>query len=76
MADKMPNYYVEQQKLRVQIANLEANLERFKLEIMEADSRKEQAHVNIKATEEAIARTREGVASLVEAHGTTKKKEK
>jgi hypothetical protein len=69
MADKMPDYHVEQQKIRVQIANLQANLARYDLDIMEADSRKKQAYINIEATKEAIAHSEETLASLIEAHG-------
>ncbi len=76
MSDVMPDYGVEQQKLHVQVANLRAQLERYKLEIMEADSKKVQANKNIVATKEAITRTEENIASLAGAHGPVKKKEK
>ncbi len=69
MADVMADYKVEQQRLIMQIATLKANMERFKLEIMEFESRKENTLGNIRATEEAITEHEARLASLTEAHG-------
>lgn len=69
MADAMPDYHLEQQRLRMQVSSLALNLERYKLEIIECESRKKTALENIEATMEAIAEHRERLASLVETHG-------
>ncbi len=69
MADAMPDYHVEQQRLTTDIAALRHNLERYKLEIMEMESRKKKALGNIEATEKAIAENHERLKGLIETHG-------
>jgi len=69
MADAMPDYALEQQRLKAQIAALRHNLERFKLEIMEVESRKRAALENIDATDAAIEEHEARLASLVDTHG-------
>lgn len=69
MADVMPDYFVSQQRLRAEITQLEATMERQKAEIMELDSRRRSIATNIFASIDAIKERREKLASLVEAHG-------
>ena len=69
MADVMPDYKVEQQKLAVQIMTLRTNLERNKLEIMQLDSRKEAALINMKASREAIEDCEKRLKGLEKTHG-------
>lgn len=69
MADVTPDYFVEQQRLIVQISSLKTNLQRSMLEIMELDSRRRKAVINVEATRAAIAEAEENLASLVDVHG-------
>jgi protein subunit release factor B len=69
MADAMPNYQVECQRLRMQIASLKANIERQKLEILEMEDRKRTALENIEATKKAISEYKIQLKELEEAHG-------
>lgn len=69
MADVMPDYALEQQRLKAQIASFRHNLERHKLEIMEVESRKRAALDNIAATCKAIAEHEARLAGLIETHG-------
>jgi len=69
MADVMPDYNVEQQKLVVQIMTLQANLARTKLEIMQLDSRKASAIETIEASHAAIDDCKERLVTLEDAHG-------
>lgn len=69
MSDVMPNYEVEKQRLRSQIATLRANIERQRLEIMELEDRKSRALENIEATEKAIKEYEKQLRGLEETHG-------
>ena len=69
MADATPDYFVEHQRLKVQIASLKTNLDRSILEIMEIDFRRKKAVTNIESTRVAIAETEDSLASIVDAHG-------
>ena len=69
MADVMPDYPLEIQRLRMSIASLRHNIERFKLEVMEVESRKKNALDNLAATEVAIKEHDERLAGLVKTHG-------
>ncbi len=69
MADVMPDYGLGIQRLRMSIASLRHNMERFKLEIMEVASRKKNAFDNLAATEVAVAEAGERLAGLIETHG-------
>lgn len=69
MSDVMPDYYVEQQKLVVQIMTLQTNMARSKLEIMQLDSRRAGALENIQSTERAIGECEERLRGLEETHG-------
>lgn len=69
MADVMPDFDVEQQKLVVQIMTLQANQARSKLEIMQLDSRRVGALETIEATKMAIGDCEERLRGLEETHG-------
>jgi TolA-binding protein len=69
MADVMPNYQVEQQRLRSQIAALKANIERQKLEIMEMQERERATLENIEATKKSITECRIQLKELEKVHG-------
>ena len=69
MADVMPDYKMEQQRLRMQIAALNHNLERYRFEVMEVESRKAKAFENIAATEKAIGDLETNLAGLAKTHG-------
>lgn len=71
MADVMPNYNVESQRLRSQIAALKANIERQKLEIMEMQDRERTTLENIEATKKSVAECRIQLKELEETHGIT-----
>ena len=69
MADVMPNYYVEQQKVRSHIADLEHRIVRYKLDVMEASEKKRSAVLNIKQTLKAIADFESKLKGLEKEHG-------
>lgn len=69
MADVMPDYRVEIQRVRSEIASLTATLERQRLEIMEMESRRARTLENIAASEAAIQEREATLAGLVEEHG-------
>ena len=69
MGDLMPDYKVEQQKLRVQVASLKANKERAILELMEVESRKIQIGINLKASDVAVIEAEDKLRSLENEHG-------
>ena len=69
MADIMPDFQVEQQKLVVQIMTLQANMARTRLEIMQLDGRKVIASETLGATKVAIGECEERLRGLEEAHG-------
>ena len=69
MADVMPDYHLEIQKLRMGIASLQHNIERYKLDIMEVASRKKKAFDNLAATTAAIEEHEKRLAGLIETHG-------
>lgn len=75
MADVGPDYRVEQQRLRSQVAQLRANLERFRLDLIEFESRELQTQGNIEATEAAIIEHDGKLTSLIEAHGDLMKRD-
>ena len=69
MADSMPNYHVEQQRLKSQIASLNATVERQVLEVMEMEDRIERSKENIEASRVAIAEAEGRLVGLIETHG-------
>ncbi len=69
MGDVMPDYHVETQRLRVQLSTLQANMERYKLEIMEMKSKERKAYENMEVTTKAILETTERIDGLIETHG-------
>ncbi len=69
MADVMPDYQLESQRLRATIAQLLWNIEKGKLEILEVANRKKRAIENIAATEKAIKEMKEKLKGLIKTHG-------
>lgn len=67
--DNLPDFRLEIYKLKVQRSALTNNLDRYYLEILESESRKKTACVNIRSTQEAIDRLDETLNSLIETHG-------
>lgn len=69
MADVTPNYRLEQQRLRSQIAAQRANIERQRLDILEMADRLQRHEANIAASEQAIAEMERQLLQLEETHG-------
>ncbi len=69
MADLMPDYHVEQQRLRMNMMNLRLQIERAKLEVMEMAARKVKALETIESSELAIMGLDEKLAELIQTHG-------
>ena len=69
MADVMPDYAYEQQKLIHQLAGLRLNLERDTLEIMELRGRIKRAETNVVATRSAISDLEIVLKGLRKEHG-------
>lgn len=69
MGDSMPNYKLEQQRLRAAISAQQSNIEKQLLDIMEMEDRKQRHEDNIAASEKAIAELRAKLDSLEAAHG-------
>ena len=69
MADVVPNYHVEQQRLLAQIYTLRSTYQRQKLEVMEMADRKERLEVNMAATKSGIAEARGKLDDLIKTHG-------
>lgn len=69
MADVMPNYKLEQQRKRSQIAEQRAVIERQRLDILEMEDRKIRHETNIEAAEKAIEKYTAELKGLEEIHG-------
>lgn len=69
MADSMPNYDVEIQRLRSQILDQQATIQKQVLSILEMTDRKARLLENIAATKKSIIDYTEKLKSLEEAHG-------
>jgi hypothetical protein len=69
MADVMPDYHVTIQQLRMRLAGFAHNVERYKLEIIQSESKRKEAIHNIKATQKAIEETKIDLAALEQEHG-------
>lgn len=76
MSDVMPNYHVEKQRLKHQMAAQRATIEQQKLAIMEMSDRKMRHLENIESAEEAISNMNAKLKSLEEAHGKEDQYEK
>ena len=68
MADVMPNYGVEIQRLKMQIAAQHATVERQRLENLEMDDRQQRNNENIEAAFRAIEDLEGKLESLQETH--------
>ena len=69
MADVMPNYHVEKQRLVSQLANLRATSERQRLENMELEDRIARNNENIEATEKAVQESEAKLQGLRATYG-------
>ena len=69
MADSMPNYQVEIQRLRAQISDQKSTIQKQVLSILEMTDRKARLLENIAATKKAIIDYTEKLRVLEEAHG-------
>jgi hypothetical protein len=69
MADSMPNYQVEIQRMRSQILDQKATIQKQVLSILEMTDRKTRLLENIAATKKAIIDYTEKLHVLEEAHG-------
>lgn len=69
MADVMPNYGVEKQRLVSQLANLRATTERQRLENMELEDRIARNNENIEATEKAVQESEAKLQGLRATYG-------
>lgn len=69
MADVTPNYKVEMQRLRAQIASQLSTIEAQKLAILEMADRSKRHEENIVAAEAAMVAYREQLAGLEATHG-------
>ncbi len=69
MADIMPNYQVEIQRLRSQVLDQKAMVQKQILQILELADRKAKLLENIGATKKSIIDYEQKLHSLEEAHG-------
>lgn len=69
MGDKLPNYLVEQQRLKCEILAQQAAASKQYLEILEMVDRKERLLNNIEATLKSIKEKQDRLTSLEETHG-------
>lgn len=69
MADSMPNYQVEIQRLRAQISDQKSTIQKQVLSILEMTDRKTRLLENILATKKSIIDYTEKLRVLEEAHG-------
>lgn len=69
MADVMPNYHIEMQRLRHGIAQQHGNIIGQELAIMEMADRKLRMLENIAAARRAVAESEEKLKALEETHG-------
>lgn len=69
MADLMPDYFVEQQRLIRRLKDQESRLEASKLQYMEAEEQQRSALKNISAHQEELERIEERLAGLEKEHG-------
>ena len=69
MADVMPNYQVEIQRLRSQILDLQTTIQKQVLSILEMKDRKMKLLENIVATKKAVLDYQEKLKGLEATHG-------
>ena len=68
MADAVPNPVVEMQRVRMNIANLKATIERQKFEMIEMEDRKARNLENIAGSEKHIKELEGNLRSMEKAH--------
>jgi hypothetical protein len=69
MADVMPNYQVEIQRLRSQILEQQATIQKQVLTVLEMKDRKERLLENIRATKKSVVDYKHKLELLEKAHG-------
>lgn len=69
MADVMPNYQVEIQRLRSQILEQQATIQKQVLTVLEMKDRKERLLENIRATKKSVVDYKQKLEQLEKAHG-------
>ena len=69
MADVMPNYFVEMQRLKTQIVAQELAIQKNILDIMEMEDRKRRHLDAINAAQAAIEKMKFDLGKMEEAHG-------
>jgi hypothetical protein len=69
MADVMPNYQVEIQRLRSQILDQQATIQKQILSILEMTDRKTRLLENISATKKSIVNYKQKLSELEKSHG-------
>lgn len=69
MADVMPNYQVEIQRVRSQILEQQATIQKQILNVLEMKDRKERLLENITATKKSIVDYKAKLKQLEDAHG-------
>lgn len=70
--DSVPNYAVELQRLRAQMAAQQATIERQLLENMELQDRVQRNDTNIEASRKALVELQNRYDDLDKAHGSKK----
>lgn len=70
MSDVMPNYQVEMQRLRSQILDLQATIQKQILTVLEMADRKAKLLENIAATKKAIVDYEVKLGGLEKTHGS------
>jgi chromosome segregation ATPase len=68
-SDSLPNYHLEQQKIKVQILAQESTIAKQQLDIMEMADRKARCENNITAAKEAISKLNQDLSGLEKTHG-------
>lgn len=69
MADVTPDWIVEMQRLRRQVAQQRVHMEGYKLEVLEGKSRIATAVGNYRASEIAIAEAKKNLSAMEKEHG-------
>ncbi len=69
MADLMPDYLVEQQRLARRLADSASRLEACKLQYMEAESQQRSALKNMMSHREELERIKVNIKELEKEHG-------
>ena len=69
MADVMPDYHFEIQKLKRAVADFKMKIESYKCQYIESIHKQNSSLHNIKATQKEIQKVEKDLQSLIETHG-------